>query len=155
MNILAVSVAGERFGLPVTAVREILRAVALAPLPGAPPHVEGVLNARGELLAVFDLRARFGLPTRAIEPSDHLVVVRVGERVVALRVDEADELIEVEDQQLVPPASLSPSFRRVAGVAALPDGAVVIHDLSAFLSETEAETLDDALHAATLPTSQA
>ena len=154
MNILAVSVAGERFGLPITAVREILRAVALAPLPGAPPHVEGVLNARGELLAVFDLRARFGLPTRSIEPTDHLVVVQVGERVVALRVDDADELIDVDDQQLVQPAALSPALRRVAGVAALPDGAVVIHDLSAFLSETEADALDDALHAATLSTKQ-
>src|SRR5437764_218583 len=69
-EILVFEVDGRRYGLPASEVRELLRAVAIVPLPLAGPAVEGVVNLRGRVVPVFDLRVRLGLPARAVVPSD-------------------------------------------------------------------------------------
>src|SRR5690242_9847746 len=84
----------QRFGLPMADVQEVVRVAAFARLPKAPQVIEGVLNFRGALVPVLDIRARFGLPPRAVRMSDHLVVAQAGPRKVAIRVDRAADLIE-------------------------------------------------------------
>src|SRR5262249_2567798 len=86
---------GRRYGLPATEVRELVRAVAIVPLPMAPPGVEGVVNLRGRVVPVIDLRARLGLASRPVAPSDHMIVVSLGERLAALRVDRALDLVRL------------------------------------------------------------
>jgi purine-binding chemotaxis protein CheW len=70
-------------------VRELLRAVAIQPLPGASALVEGVINLRGTVVAVLDVRAWLGLPARGVEPSEHLVIFTAGGRTLAVRTDRA------------------------------------------------------------------
>src|SRR5215813_89561 len=84
----------QRFGLPMADVREVVRVAAFARLPKAPEVIEGVLNFRGALVPVLDIRARFGLPPRSVRTSDHLVVARAAKRTVAIRVDRVSDLIE-------------------------------------------------------------
>lgn len=148
MIALLITLDGDTIGLPIHVVEEIVRAVALAPLPGAPAPVEGVVNVRGSLLPVFDLRARFGMPTRPIDPADVLVLARAGERRVALRADAAEDITTIDDAAIAPASILSPALRQVAGVAATADGAVVIEDLAALINQGEAIALDRALAAA-------
>jgi purine-binding chemotaxis protein CheW len=83
---------GQRYGLPAERVREILRMVAISPLPGAPEAVEGIVNVRGEIVPVYDVRKRFGLPARAIDPAEHLVVLTCRDRAAAIRVGVAESL---------------------------------------------------------------
>ena len=147
MQLLTVRLADGRFAFRATDVREIVRAVAIAPLPAAGAIVEGAINVRGQVVPVLDLRARFGLPAEPLAIHHQLVIASSGGRDVAFRVDEAEDLIEVPDADIVAPDALTPAARHVAGVAALSDGAVVIADLAAFLSRWESETLDDALAA--------
>jgi purine-binding chemotaxis protein CheW len=136
---------GQRYALPVEDVRELVRAVRLTPLPRAPGVVEGLLNLRGELLPVLDMRRRFRLPARPLASSDHLVVAQAGPRRVALRVDRAESLLSLEAEQLdVSPREL-PGVGYVAGALKLPDGLVLLHDLRTFLSEAEALELEEAL----------
>src|ERR1700720_4210722 len=92
-EVLVFEVGGQRYGLPSPDVREIVRAVTLTPLPRTPAIVEGVINLRGTVVPVLDIRARFRLPARAVEHTDHLIVAWAGQRLVALRVDRALELI--------------------------------------------------------------
>src|SRR5258706_409789 len=87
---------GHPFALPSRDVRELVRAVAVMPLPNAPAIVEGVINARGRIVPVLDIRARFGLPAKALEPSDHMILADAGDRVVALRADRAIDLVQVD-----------------------------------------------------------
>src|SRR6201991_958553 len=84
----------QRFGLPMADVQEVVRVAAFVRLPKAPQVIEGVLNFRGAAVPVLDIRARFGLSSRAVQTSDHLVVARAGKRTVAIRVDRVADLIE-------------------------------------------------------------
>ena len=66
----------HRYALPLTDVREVLALPAIVPLPKAPTIVEGVVNIRGVVVPVMDIRARFRLPARPPHPADHLLVAR-------------------------------------------------------------------------------
>ncbi|WP_375768545.1 chemotaxis protein CheW [Archangium gephyra] len=136
---------GHRYALPLEDVRELVRAVRLTPLPRAPAVVEGLLNLRGELLPVLDMRRRFRLPARPLSSSDHFVVARAGRRAVGLRVDRAEGLLSLEAGQLDASPSELPGVGYVAGALKLPDGLVLLHDLRTFLSEAEALELEEAL----------
>ena len=121
LEMLAFRLADRRFALRVSDVREIVRAVAIAPLPKAPAIVEGVVNYRGTIVPVLDVRARFGLAAEPLHPNQHFILAHAGPRLVALRVDQADALVEVE-RHLVEPAAVAPGAEYVAGIARLPDG---------------------------------
>jgi purine-binding chemotaxis protein CheW len=144
-EVLLFTLAGQRYALPAEEVRELVRAVRLTPLPHAPAVVEGLLNLRGELLPVLDLRRRFRLPARRLSASDHLVVAQAGPRRVALRVDRAEGLLPLEPGLLDGSPGELPGVGYVAGALKLPDGLVLLHDLRTFLSEAEALTLEEAL----------
>lgn len=136
---------GYRYALTSSAVREIVRAVSIAPLPKAPPIIEGVINVRGALVPVLDIRQRFGLPAAPLTPSDHLILAVAGARDVALRVDQATDLISVPDNQVDGPHASAPGAELISGIARLPDGVLVIHDLERFLSLDEARATSSAL----------
>ena len=144
-DVLLFLLEGHRYALPMDDVRELIRAVRLTPLPRAPAVVEGLLNLRGELLPVLDMRRRFRLPARPLSSTDHLVVARAGPRSVALRVDRAEGLLALETGQLDASPRELPGVGYVAGALKLPDGLVLLHDLRTFLSEAEALELDEAL----------
>jgi purine-binding chemotaxis protein CheW len=144
-ELLVFEVGGQRYGLPAADVRELFRAVTLTPLPRAPAIVEGVINVRGELVPVLDIRGRFRLPAKPPEPSDHLIVARAGDRLVALRVDRAVELTRLEPAALERAEAVVPGVAYVAQMAKLPDGLLLVHDLKTFLSHAEASELAEAL----------
>jgi purine-binding chemotaxis protein CheW len=139
---------GQRHALWTDDVRELLRAVAVAPLPGAPAVIEGVIDVRGRIVPVLDLRRRFGLLPRAIDPADHLVVVTIGPRLLALRVDRALDIATIDPASLEELRPLVPRAVSLAGVAQTADGLAVIHDLGTFLGGSEGVALDRALAAA-------
>jgi len=93
-EVLIFAIGRRHYGLPAEEVVELLRVVTCVPLARAPEGIEGVFSLRGTIVPILDLRPRLGLPARAAEPSDHLVVVRTWGRPVALRVDRALELAE-------------------------------------------------------------
>jgi len=144
-EVLLFTLEGQRYALPLEDVRELVRAVRLTPLPRAPAVVEGLLDLRGELLPVLDLRRRFRLPARRLSPSDHLIVAQAGRRNLALRVDRAEGLLALEPGQLDASPRELPGVGYVAGALKLPDGLVLLHDLRTFLSEAEALELEEAL----------
>lgn len=144
-EVLVFEVAGQRYGLPTADVRELVRAVTITPLPNAPAVIEGVVNVRGRVLPVLDIRARFRLPAKSLDPSDHFIVASAGPRGVILRVDRATHLALVDEASVQSPQTLGPSATYVAGVAKLDGGLVLIHDLTTFLSDAEANCLDKAL----------
>ncbi|RKG99080.1 purine-binding chemotaxis protein CheW [Corallococcus sp. CA053C] len=146
-EVLLFTLERQRYGLPVEDVRELVRAARLTPLPQAPDVVEGLLNLRGELLPVLDLRRRFRHAARPLSPMDHFIVAHAGPRPVALRVDRAEGLHVIAANEWDDSPRELPGVGYVAGVAKLPDGLVLVHDLRSFLSEAEALQLDTALGA--------
>lgn len=151
MDILTFELDGQRYAFPADKIIQVVQMVAVSPLPGAPPVVEGVVNVRGKVVPVFDLRGRFGLPARPVDPGQHLIILSASPRIAAVRVDSAEDFISVPDAEVTPAAPLaeagiaSSATRHVAGIAATEDGTTVIYDLAAFLSLPESSTLDAAL----------
>lgn len=77
--------------------------VAISPLPGAPPVVEGVVNVRGKVVPVFDLRGRFGLPPPPADPGQHLIILSGSPRTAAVRVDAAEDFLSMPDSERTSP----------------------------------------------------
>lgn len=141
----------QQLGLASESVLEIVRAVAITPLPGAPAGVEGVVDLRGTIVPVFDLRARLGLLPRPLLIADHLLVCDAGAcGVVIVRVDRITQIRANADAPELPQVGPS-TDRLVRALARLPDGIVVVCDLSAVLTEPDLEALARAMAALGTP----
>jgi purine-binding chemotaxis protein CheW len=147
MDVLIFEVEGVRYGLSLALVREVVRAVAVTPLPRAPAVVNGIIDVRGETLPVFDLRRRFGAAERPVQAEDRFVIARGEKRTAALRVDRVHWTHRVDEGQIEKPSELVPRVQYVAGIVKLPDGMVLIHDLDTFLSASESLELEAELEA--------
>jgi purine-binding chemotaxis protein CheW len=138
----------QRYALPLGDVDEVVRAVAVRSLPSAPAVTLGVIDLRGELLPVMNLRVRFALPDKRVGIDDHFVIARADRRRVALHVDRAIGIDELEATLAADATNLPQPLRHIAGIAASGDGLVLIHALTSFLTQAEAESLDGALESA-------
>ena len=143
--LLSFQVDSLRFALPAREVVEVARAVALTPLPGAPPVVPGLIDYRGTVVPVFDLARRFTGRERPVKSTDGLIVTDSGTRRVALLVDAIEGLVEPVDEPTPPPTAVHEGVP-VRGVVRTADGVLLVHDLTGFLTELEAWTLDGALY---------
>ena len=148
MDILPFEIEGRRYGLRFEDVREAVRAVAITPLPGAPAVVEGVIDVRGELVPVMDVRAREGLPVRVLDPSESLILAWAGGRLVCFRVDRLMEPATVTKEAIRSASEVATVADHISGIVSLPDGLVLIQDLERFLTPEELDRLGDALTAA-------
>src|ERR1017187_3213869 len=90
-----------RIALLLTAVERIVCAVEVTPLPGAPAIVHGAIDMQGRLLPVLNLRRRFRLPEREIGPTEQFLIASTARRAVALVMDEAQGVIEVEQSAII------------------------------------------------------
>ena len=138
---------GERYAIPLARIREIVRAVALARIPGSPVLVEGIANVRGKLVPVLDARRRFGHTARGTTLSDQLIIVDAGTRDLALHVDDVVGVTDISDDAIVDPGSLVKRSPFIGGLAAVQDGTLLIHDPKTFLDESESAALEAALTA--------
>jgi purine-binding chemotaxis protein CheW len=101
-RIITVCVDQRTFGIDVQSVREIKGWQATTAIPHAPEHVRGVLNLRGAIIAVYDLRARIGLGKTEATRGHVIVVVDHGERTVGLLVDSVSDIVDVPEAAIRP-----------------------------------------------------
>jgi purine-binding chemotaxis protein CheW len=122
---------GQRYGAPITLVREVGYMQAATRLPLTPDWVEGVIDLRGEVLPVINLRRRLGLPEKATTEETRLMVLTSGERSAALIVDEVDTVTALTEEQIgQPDPGLLPGAEEyLTGVARTEDGLIVLIDL--------------------------
>lgn len=149
MEALVFELAGARYAMAITYVKEVVRAVLVDPLPQAPLVIAGVINYRGTVIAVIDTRSRLGLQSKPIAPEDHFVITEAFGRSIALHIDSPLDLTEITP---VPLTAVSEQLLRaqglrsyIAGVVPTLDGVLLIQDLPAFLSQDELSSLDRAL----------
>ena len=135
----------QRYALFLSSVEKVHRTVEVTPLPKAPPIVLGIINVRGRIIPVIDMRKRFGLPEREIGLNDQLIVARTPKLHVALVADSVAGVIEIDGQEIIRTDQVLPKTEYVEGVVKLTDGLLLIHDLDRFLSLSEEGALMDAL----------
>lgn len=145
LSLLLAQIDGSAIGFPSPAVHGIHRAVAIAPLPGAPDVIEGAINLRGRIVPVLDLRRLFSLNRADLSPDQFLIILSIGDRLIAVRVDDVLDVTDVARKSFESPITISPVLKKLKGVAATEAGAIVVYDVDAFLTQAETKALDLAL----------
>lgn len=125
----------ETYGLDVMQVQEVLRMTEIAPVPGAPSFVLGIINLRGNVVTVIDNRARFGLPPKEIDDSTRIIIVEEGDMVVGILVDGVAEVADLaeSDIETAPNVGNEESARYIMGVANRSDGLLILVDVAKLL----------------------
>jgi purine-binding chemotaxis protein CheW len=135
----------EEFGVDILKVQEIIRTVEITRVPKSPEFVEGVINLRGKIVPVIDLRKRFGIAKRERDNETRIIVVELIDKVVGFLVDKVKEVIRVEKSIIEPPPELTTniSTNYITGVAKLQDRLLILLDLDRVLSSNEQERLTE------------
>lgn len=145
LQLVAFQLGEESYGVDIAQVQEIIRMQPVTKVPGAPTFVEGVINLRGRVIPVLDLRKRFNLPTRQDTKDTRIVVVEVPPHTVGMIVDAVDEVLRITEDRVEPPspfiASIDTEYLR--GVGKLEGKLLILLDLSKVLSKEEKNALED------------
>jgi purine-binding chemotaxis protein CheW len=128
--------AGEEYGVEVRQVQEIRRVTEITSVPRAPEFIRGVINLRGRILPVLDLRRRLALGEVAMDRAARIVVVRIKERLLGLLVDGASQVLKVKVSQIEAPPEevLQQGGDYIRGVAKLDDRLIILVDLERLLA---------------------
>lgn len=144
-SLIIFSLDEQRYALRLFVVERIVRVVEFTPLPQAPEIVLGVINVRGAVMPVVNLRKRFRLPERDLNLSDHLIIAHTAKRAVALVVDAVRGVMERWEEDTTVADRILPDLAYVEGVVKLEDGLMLIHNLDTLLSLEEEKTLEQAM----------
>ncbi|MCB1773450.1 MAG: purine-binding chemotaxis protein CheW [Gammaproteobacteria bacterium] len=129
----------ETYGINVMQVQEVLRVTEIAPVPGAPGYVLGIINLRGNVVTVIDTRTRFGLPTTERDDSSRIVIIESEQQVVGILVDSVAEVVELRQSEIdsAPNIGNEESSRYIQGVASRDADLLIVVDLNKLLSDEE------------------
>jgi purine-binding chemotaxis protein CheW len=136
----------ELYGVEIARVHEIIRLMAITSVPRAPSFVEGVINLRGKVIPVVDLRRRFGLPQAERTRASRIVVVELGDHVVGIIVDGVSEVLRVETSTIEPPSPVVAGLdsESLSGIAKVDEQLIILLDLDRVLAREERRALDAA-----------
>jgi purine-binding chemotaxis protein CheW len=125
----------EEFGIPIGQVREVIRVSDITRVPQARPHVRGVTNLRGRVLAVVEIRTRMGLAPAEITPRSRVVVVGIRERTLGILVDGVSQVVKVPTATVTPAPEevVSPGTDYITGVARWNSRLIILLDLEKVL----------------------
>lgn len=143
MQLVSFVIESEEFGIDILKVQEIIRPVDITRVPNAPSFVEGVINLRGRIVPVVDLRKRFGLAEREQDQHIRIIVVELIDKVVGFMVDAVREVIRVDRSVIEPPPDLAIGIdtHYIKGVAKLDDRLLILLELEEVLSAEEKKAL--------------
>lgn len=145
LQIVGFRVGRETFGVPISLVHEIVRLPDITAVPEAPDYVEGVINLRGKIISVIDLRKRFG--ERQITPNkkNRILVVEVDGKMVGLIVDAASEVLKVPETEIDLPPNVfeEGELNYVTGVGKLRGRLIIMIDLTKVLQKGELRRLGE------------
>ncbi len=129
----------EVYGINVMQVQEVLRITEIAPVPGAPSYVLGIINLRGNVVTVIDTRSRFGLMPKEADDLSRIIIVEVNGKVIGMLVDSVAEVVYLHQSEIdsAPNVSNDDSSRFIQGVCSREDYLLIIVDVDKFLSEEE------------------
>jgi purine-binding chemotaxis protein CheW len=121
----------QRYALPSSVVQELARAVKIISVPGAPKEVEGVIDYRGKIVPVLNLRRYLELTPKALKPTDYLIILHINQRLLAIRVDRA------LDVSVVDPAKNEEISASQNGVVHVQDGTVIVLNIVLLLTRLQ------------------
>jgi purine-binding chemotaxis protein CheW len=134
----------ETYGVNVMAVKEVLRFTSIAPVPGAPDYVTGIINIRGTVISVINTRRRFGLADVEPDEQTRIVIIEIGRHVIGIVVDSVAEVVYLRQSEIETPpnAGQDESARFIQGVCNRNNELLILVELDKMLSDAELSELD-------------
>ena len=135
--------ADEKYGINVSYVREVLRPTEIAPVPGAPDFVMGIINLRGTVVTVVDTRRRLGLPLEGMDDLSRIVIVELDGQVVGMLVDSVADVMDlkISDIEAAPSVGDNASGQYIKGVSKQDDELVILVELENLLPIESAQVM--------------
>lgn len=129
----------ETYGINVMQVQEVLRITEIAPVPGAPNYVIGIINLRGSVVTVIDTRSRFGLTPKESDDQTRIIIVEVNGNVIGMLVDSVAEVVYLHQSEIdtAPNVNNDDSSRFIQGVSSRDEHLLILVDVDKFLTEEE------------------
>ncbi|WP_025673631.1 chemotaxis protein CheW [Salinivibrio socompensis] len=129
----------ETYGINVMQVREVLRYTEIAPVPGAPGYVLGIINLRGSVVTVIDTRSRFGLASAEVTDNTRVIVIEAETQVIGIMVDSVAEVVYLKTSEIdtTPSVGTEESAKFIQGVSNRNGELLILVDLNKLLSDEE------------------
>jgi purine-binding chemotaxis protein CheW len=145
IQVVGFRIGRETFGLPISMVREIVRVPEVTSVPNAPEYIEGVINLRGRIIPVVDLRKRFGEKAIEANKKNRIVVVELEGRTIGLMVHAASEVLKIPPSEIEAPHNVfqEGELDYITGVGKLNGRLVILLDLNRVLQRGELRRLDE------------
>ena len=136
---ISFSVGQEEYGLELLRVKEVIRLREITWLPKAPSFVKGIINLRGDVIPIIDLRDKFGMETREETAQTRVIVVEVEGRLMGMVVDSASQVVRIPADQIDPPPPVLGGFSQqfITGVGKTEDKLVILLNTDAILTVDE------------------
>ncbi len=145
-QIVAFTLGSEIYGVDIASVREIIPIQKIVSVPRAPDFVEGIINLRGRVIPVLDLRKHFGFLRKEEDPNQRIVLVEAGSDSIGVIVDSVSSVLRIADDSVEPPASVivGTEVEYIYGIAKMDGDLIVLLDLTRIISDAAKRTLKDA-----------
>src|SRR5881227_1802266 len=136
LHIVSFQVGRETYGVPITSLHEIVRVPEITAVPDAPDYLEGVINLRGKIVSVMDLRKRFGEKQATLRKQNRILVVEHSGRLAGLIVDSASEVLKIAEEDVEPAPAVFQDGRLncVTGLGKVKGRLVVLLDVNKLLA---------------------
>ncbi|GAC1544779.1 MAG: chemotaxis protein CheW [Candidatus Velthaea sp.] len=144
LQVVSFALGSEEYGVDIAQVQEINRMVAITHVPRAPHFMEGVINLRGQLIPIIDLRTRFGMPRAEHTKNTRIVVTEIGSKRVGMVVDSVSEVLRIPVDQIedAPDMIAAVETEYIRGVGKIADRLIIMLDLARIISGAEKRDLD-------------
>lgn len=143
MQVVSFRLAGEYYAVEIKKVKEIIMPEGVTHVPQMPEFIEGIINLRGNVIPVIDLRKRFDLPSEAQTDHTRIVVVRMENKIIGAIVDSVSQVMKIPKSQIQPPpetiAGLAGEY--LTGVAKMESGMILLLDIEKVMSAHEKAAL--------------
>lgn len=144
VQFIVFKLASEEYCVDIQQVREIIKVVDITRVPKAPDFIEGVINLRGQITPVLDLRKRLDLPESERGEDTRIIVIEIGKNIVGMVVDSVMEVCRLPEKSIDPTPTISAEVGAefIKGVGKLEDRLLILLDLGRVLSKEEEKQLE-------------
>ncbi len=145
LQLVSFKIGDAEFGVDILKVQEINKMMELTVVPNTPPFVEGVVNLRGRIIPVLNLRSRLGLEVKEYDAETRIIVVELEDKTIGFIVDEVNEVLRIPKSITEPPPQVISGVESdyITAIGKLEDRLLILLDLTKILSTEEKEQLEN------------
>ena len=145
MQIVVFKIDDQSFGLSLESVEEVIHIVETSPIPQMSKYIHGIINFRGEIIPVVNIRVLFGIDDKEPELSDQLIITKTKSRKLAILVDSTQDVFNLNESDIIESDQILYNMKYIKGVVKLENEMVLINDIEEFLTPENIKLLEDVI----------